>query len=114
MIEFAVVLVVTRKMKYTGNEYNNRARVLKSEANLSDTKRTKTINMCNKVIPTEHMHKKFKQEMDEEEALGTSKQTRLGFFKASSLADKIDMLAFAIFVLSYIVFNCVYWIHYSN
>ena len=113
MIEFAVVLVVTRNVKFTGDGSNNRARVLKSKTNLSDAK-TKTVNVSNKVVPTEQMDKKFKQEMDEGDAVGTSKQAQLGFFKASSLADKIDVLAFAIFVLSYILFNCVYWIHYTN
>ena len=113
MIEFAVVLVVKRKLEWDKNESNGRPDGL----NLETTTQKNKDRHVNNVVPADvvegkgHNLNSGRNGRVQQKGLMVKKR---GFFKVSSLTDKIDFTAFVVFIFGYFVFNCVYLMHYKQ
>ena len=98
MVEFAVVLVVKRKLEYDKEKSNSRPNELTSEEKLPEI---------------EGMRHGFEKEGDE----GTSKRRSAvkepRCLKESDITNKIDFIAFVVLLSGYFVFNCVYCRYYT-
>ena len=107
MIEFAIVLLIKRIFGVNDNQIPPSKRRECRRKNL----RTGKLLCFYKRIPggtkldTNMMETNSIQELGEEETSTTQK-------RYYSVTDKIDFAAFFVFMVSYIIFNCVYVAHY--
>ena len=114
MIEFAVVLVVKRKLEEDKDESNGRPDELKLATKPLGKKVRRHRVDAIRVDLFERMVRGLKKDMAGEMQKRRSGVKQLGFLKASSATNKIDLLAFAVFILGYFIFNCAYCVHYME
>ena len=114
MIEFAVVLVVKRKLEEDKDESNGRPDESKLATKpLGINVRRRRVDVIN-VNLYEGMAYGLKKDRDGEIQQTRSEVKQLGFLKASSVTNKIDLVAFVVFLLGYFIFNCAYCGYYMQ
>ena len=105
MIEFAVVLIVKRKLEYEKKEFSSRT----NTSGLTIKSPEMEVRRRSPSAKVDGMYQGFNKGRNvgpEGRHIG---QKKTGFWMVSSATDRIDFLSFVLFLLSYFIFNCVYW-----
>ena len=110
MIEFAVVLFVKQQLEWKKDEYNGKPVRLNLETS-SPEKKTRLFRRNDRVDKIEKISKAIKKQRITKRY---SEVNHVRFWMVSSATNRIDFVSFAMFLLGYIVFNCVYWFHYTS
>ena len=114
MVEFAVVLIVKQKLEWDKGEAGVRSYGIKFETTSPAEKSRRATNVVKIDIIEGTVHDSEQEEGDGEIENPHSRIKKLGFWKASSVINKIDFFAFFLFIFAYLVFNCAYWFHYMQ
>ena len=111
MIEFAVVVIVKRKLELDSNESNGGTLGLKLGPKLSK-ERSALRRRSVRVGLFKGIWSGNKNERGEEIQKRRSEIKQHGFWIKLPATDKIDFVSLIVFLLCYFVFNCVYWYYY--
>ena len=107
MIEFANVLLIKRILRFNDNQISCSIRREGIRGN-SRTQRPLCFynrNSGGRNVDTNLVDINASQQLQEE-------QTPISQGRCYSITDTIDFAAFFVFMLSYIIFNCIYLAHY--
>ena len=110
MIELAIVLIVKRKLEFERKEFSSTTNALNLTTKSSEMK-VRRRSLRAKVDPVDGKCQHFNKERNvgpERRYIGEKKT---GFCMVTSATDKIDILSFVLFLFSYFIFNCVYWLN---
>ena len=111
MIEFAVVLGVKRKFELDNKKFQGIPAEFKLETKPHENRPRMRIQGL-KVESIQEMSEKFQKESYIRMQNKRLAEPPPGFWLVSSTTDKIDLMAFTVFILSYFMFNCGYWFAY--
>lgn len=103
MMEFAVLLVVKRKM----DGIKIRPEIEKVDTGINPTKREQHLQMTNL---TRDDFPQLQAEMKTESQKQRNPK-KCQCWGSSVLTNNVDFVAFFIFILGFSVFNCIYWKH---
>ena len=109
MVEFAIVLVGKQK-----GDWDNKALKLKgknTKVRLTHSgKQCRSLTSIGKVDPVEDENNVSKTTKEEEITNTVLAIERLAFLKEMPRTTKVDFIAFAIFNISYVMFNIIYFV----
>ena len=100
MIEFGIVLLVQRKSEWTHDTADN-ANQNKSLKHADNRQNQQECNNPKRLSGPEQEHLVFSARESDQKTFGSQKRI--------ATTDKIDIAALILFLLSYSIFNCVYW-----
>ena len=111
-VEFAFVLVV--KEKFEPFKIKRRAVLLEKtmETNSQNDGNRISVNIC-RVEPKENPEPESKVLRQKEIEITSKDIGLLRFLMNMSLTNRINLVAFFVFNIFYLIFNCIYWVHFN-
>ena len=110
MVEFAGVLIVMQKLELDTNASKGNENRRRPETSFEE-KESVCIHTISKVEPIDDVM----QDSETRRGRGTlnrrSRVNHPGYFNALPRTTKIDFVAFFVFIFSYFIFNCIYFIY---
>ena len=111
MIELAIVLIVKRKLDLERKEFSCSTNALSLTIKSPEMK-VRRRSLRTKVDPVDGKCQHFNKERNVGSERRYIGEKKTGLWTVSSATDKIDFLSLVLFLFSYFIFNCVYWINY--
>ena len=107
-IEFAVVLLIKRRLEWKDKSVSN-----PNGIEQGDEKKDENISSVRKVYPIAKVSIDSKWKDKERGAKMFSVSSSLGMWNVMATTDKIDFAALVIFLIAYLIFNFIYWSVYK-
>ena len=109
-VELAFILILKRKFGLSNIKRKTARETNKTKS--QNDQNAYPVDVC-RVEPTENLEHESKVFKVKEIVDIQKKNGLLRFLMAMSLTNRIDFVAFFIFTIAYIIFNCVYWIRFD-